>query len=92
MVVNTIVLFYFISGHTARGTLPQPGMELSPPAVEAQSLQHWTTREVQYWFVGVFFQSVEGASELGNLWRCRDNGTWKGDGNSHILCPLYLFH
>ena len=39
MVVNTIVLFYFVFGHTAHETLPQPGMELSPPAVEAQSFQ-----------------------------------------------------
>ena len=24
---------------------PQPGIELVPPAVEAQSLKHWTARE-----------------------------------------------
>ena len=33
---------------TACGILvPQPGTEPVPPAVEAQSLNHWTTREVQ---------------------------------------------
>ena len=26
--------------------VPQPGIESSPPALEAQSLNHWTTREV----------------------------------------------
>ena len=25
---------------------PQPGIEPMPPAVEVQSLNHWTTREV----------------------------------------------
>ena len=25
--------------------LPQPGIKLVPPAAEAQSLNHWTTRE-----------------------------------------------
>ena len=26
--------------------VPQPGIEPVPPALEAQSLNHWTTREV----------------------------------------------
>ena len=26
--------------------VPQPGVEPAPPALEAQSLNHWTTREV----------------------------------------------
>ena len=26
--------------------VPQPGIELLPPAVKAQSLNHWTTSEV----------------------------------------------
>ena len=30
--------------------VPQPGMEPVPPAVEAQSLTHWTAREVPSWF------------------------------------------
>ena len=29
---------------------PRPGMEPVPPAVEAQSLNHWTTREVPSYF------------------------------------------
>ena len=32
--------------------VPQPGIEPVPPAVEAQSLNHWTAREVQ---VNIFF-------------------------------------
>ena len=39
-------IFIFI-GHPARGILvPQPGIEPTPPGVEAQSPNHWTTREV----------------------------------------------
>ena len=56
----------------ARGTLPQPGMELSPPAVEAQSLQHWTAREVQYCFVFFFFNLLR---ELLSWGTCGDAGT-----------------
>ena len=36
-----------IFGHAACEILvPQPGIEPTPPALEAQSLNHWTTREV----------------------------------------------
>ena len=43
--------FFFLTflwpRHAARGILvPQPGLEPTPPAVEAWSLNHWTTREV----------------------------------------------
>ena len=31
--------------------LPQPGIELVPPALEAGSLNHWTTREVLLGFL-----------------------------------------
>ena len=35
-------------GHTACGILvPQPGIEPMLPPLRAQSLNHWTTREVQ---------------------------------------------
>ena len=38
---------YFLFGRTARhAELPQPGIEPVSPAVEAQSLNHRTTREV----------------------------------------------
>ena len=39
--------FFFWRHHIACGILvPQPGIEPAPPALEAQSLNHWTTREV----------------------------------------------
>ena len=41
------VSFFFWPCRTACGILvPQPGIEPASPALEAQSLDHWTTREV----------------------------------------------
>ena len=35
-------------GHAAYGILvPRPGIEPTPPAVEAWNLNHWTAKEVQ---------------------------------------------
>ena len=45
---RSLFVCVFLAGHAACGILfPQPGVEPNPPAVEAQSLNHWTTREVQ---------------------------------------------
>ena len=43
-----IILYYIdLLGHTTQHTkLPQPGIKPAPSAVEAWSLNHWTTREV----------------------------------------------
>ena len=39
--------FFFLPSPVARGILvPQPGIKPVPPALEAQSLNHWTAREV----------------------------------------------
>ena len=39
--------FFFLPQAVALRILaPQPGIEPMPPAVEVQSLNHWTTREV----------------------------------------------
>ena len=39
--------FFFWPHHAACEILaPQPGIEPEPPALEVQSLNHWTTREV----------------------------------------------
>ena len=39
--------FFFLPLHLARGILvPQQGMEPEPPALEAQSLNHWIGREI----------------------------------------------
>ena len=44
-----IYFFFFLA--TLCGILvPQPGIEPVPPAVEAWSLNHWTTREVLVYF------------------------------------------
>ena len=44
---SIIFLVFFWPCHVACGILfPRPGIEPVPPAVEAQSLNHWTTREV----------------------------------------------
>ena len=55
-VLFLFVVVVFIFGHTARECrilVPGPGMEppprSPPPAVEAQSLNHWTAREVPQW-------------------------------------------
>ena len=38
--------FFFLFGRAMQILAPQPGIKPTPPAVEAQSLNHWTTREV----------------------------------------------
>ena len=41
--------FLFFGHSVARGNLlPEPGIKSMPPAVEAQSLNHWTAREVPH--------------------------------------------
>ena len=41
------VIFFFLLHHAACGILvPWPGIEPMPPALQAWSLNHWTTREV----------------------------------------------
>ena len=48
MLENLIfVLFSFLAMLCSMWILlPQPGIEPTPPALEVQSLNHWTTREV----------------------------------------------
>ena len=38
--------FFWTCRKTCRIFVPRPGIEPVPPAVEARSLNHWTTREV----------------------------------------------
>ena len=42
---NTFFPFALAVSHGMRDLVPKPGMELFPPAVEAQILNHWPTRE-----------------------------------------------
>ena len=45
--VLSFVFVFFWPPRAAHGMLvPRPGIELVPPAVEAQSPNHWTAREV----------------------------------------------
>ena len=58
-----IYLFLIWQCRTACGTLvPQPGMESEGPALEAWSLNHWTTRDVPtspFFFKGNFLYSID---------------------------------
>ena len=51
-------LFIYLFCHVSCGILvPRPGVQPAPPAVEAWSLNHWTTREVPKWlFLGFFLK------------------------------------
>ena len=43
--------FLLAESHRIEVLVPQPGIKPMPPAVEVQSLNHWTSREVPLlWF------------------------------------------
>ena len=47
LAIKYIFKHFLCPCHAASGILvPQPGMEISPPAVGSLSLNHWTPREV----------------------------------------------
>ena len=47
-----LILFYFLPSHVgSRIFVPQPRMKPVLPAVEAQSLNHWTSQEVPFFFL-----------------------------------------
>ena len=49
LMVQEILFSYWVSSPRACGILdPGPGIKPVPPAVEAQSPNHWTTREVLF--------------------------------------------
>ena len=43
-----ILIFFFFLATACEILFPQPGIEPTPSALEAQSLTHWTPREVPY--------------------------------------------
>ena len=45
-----LFLLNFLAVPTQHMELPQSGIEPTPPAVEIQNLNHWTTREVFFFF------------------------------------------
>ena len=40
------IFFFFLATPHSMQNFPQPGIKLKPPQVKAQSLNHWTTKEV----------------------------------------------
>ena len=57
--------YFFWPCHAACGILvPRPGIEPAPPSLEAQSLNHWTAREVPVWY----------------FWSPLETGTVSGEG------------
>ena len=79
---TVLFLFFFLPYHLAYGILvPQPGIEPMPPDLGAQSLNHWTTKE------------IPGSSS----WRPRDLSgqdlSWGGESQvSSWELNFYLFH
>ena len=63
MDMDTFLFIYFLPHSTVYGDLPGPGIEPKSPAVEAQCLNHWTTREVLG--INTFHQSDEGIEDMG---------------------------
>ena len=43
---GTFSIFFFLAMYLFRMLVPRPGIEHIPPALEAQNLNHWATREV----------------------------------------------
>ena len=55
----TFVFFFFWPRHAAcRILVPQPGIEPVPTALGAQSLNHWTAREVPAYPTSVCYHSI----------------------------------
>ena len=83
---------FFFFGHTTQQAgilVPQPGIEPTPPAVEAQSLNHWTTREVP---VIQLLKIHDPRASLVAQWlrtclpmQAGDTGSRPGPGRSHML-------
>ena len=67
---NFFFFFFFVFGHVAcRISVPWPGIEPMPPALEAHSISHWTAREVlsTCW---IWFDNIARAAELStDSWR-----------------------
>ena len=55
---SSVPFFFFLPHHTAcRLLVPSPGTKLKPPAVEAQSLNRWTTKEVSVVYKILYIRS-----------------------------------
>ena len=62
LIKSLSLFFYFLVTHVACGILvPQLGIEPKPPALEAQSPNHWTIREVP------LLKMIKEAPEIGSV-------------------------
>ena len=63
--------FFWPRRHAACGILvPRPGIEPAPPALEAQSLNHWTAREVPRWLFFFFLADIHFSFLFIYIWLC----------------------
>ena len=53
-------IYFWLLRETHEILVPQPGIELMPPAVETQSLNYWTIREVSTHFLIKFLYYFKG--------------------------------
>ena len=94
-------VFIYWPCHVACGILvPQPGVEPAPPAVEVQSLNHWTTKEVPDFIVFkcVSYMTEEKCKRLAYIhvreklfWTFfLDNCAW--DLNYNVAKTLFIWH
>lgn len=56
MLVFQVFFFFLAAPHGLQDFSSHPGIELVPPTVKAQSINHWTAREVP---VPLTFESLE---------------------------------
>ena len=66
---------FFLAMPGGMWDLPQPEMEPTPPAVEAQSLNHWTTEEVP-----LFFSRMRPKGRSPSYTMCPPGGLLAGSG------------
>ena len=79
-------LFLFLAAaSTCRIFVPWPGIEHTPPALGAWSLNHWTAREVPVFFYFVHYLLRSTAEQVGE--------TWKGGSQHKGLYNMnYFYH
>ena len=66
--LKTLMEFYFWPRHAARGILvPQPGIKPVSPELGAQSLNHWTAREVPWDPYGILNKAADALHDLALL-------------------------
>ena len=86
----TFCLFFWLCHEACRILVPQPRMKLAPPAVEVQTLNHWSTREVltkskRTWpRAKRFTETLKKVTAVGTPW-------WSSGENSPFSLPWPRF-